>query len=137
MNFAIWCRSFRGPDFPISAHRHGDDYFSFLSFCLQSLSWKKKLKKKKKKRTVVFYSTVGYFMKPDSPEWHSESEFYYRDEQDENVNTENIDKQEQARENWKTATVRDWVARSEKTENTIRKNPVWHEPLEKICYFRW
>ena len=76
-------------------------------------------------------------MKPDSPEWHSESEFYYRDEQDENVNTENIDKQEQARENWKTATVRDWVARSEKTENTIRKNSVWHEPLEKICYFRW
>ena len=71
--------SFRGPDFPISAHRHGDDYLSFLSFFLKSLSWKKK-KKKKKKRTVVFYSTVGYFMKSDSPEWHSESEFYYPDE---------------------------------------------------------
>ena len=37
-------------------------------------------KKKKKKRIVVFYSTVGYFMKSDSPEWHSESEFYYPDE---------------------------------------------------------
>ena len=44
--------SFRGPDFPISAHRHGDDYLSFLSFCLQIIILKKKIKKKKKKEQL-------------------------------------------------------------------------------------
>ncbi|KAL9978606.1 hypothetical protein ACROYT_G016142 [Oculina patagonica] len=37
-------------------------------------------------------------MESDSPEWHSESEFYYPDEVDENVNTENIDKCKQVNE---------------------------------------
>ena len=45
----------------------------------------KKKKKKKKKKTTVFFSTVGYFMESDSPEWHSESEFYYPYEINENV----------------------------------------------------
>ena len=31
-------------------------------------------------------------MESYSPEWHSESEFYYPDEIDENVNTENTNK---------------------------------------------
>ncbi|KAL9978613.1 hypothetical protein ACROYT_G016149 [Oculina patagonica] len=39
-----------------------------------------------------------YFMESDSPEWHSESEFYYPDEVDENVSTENIDKCKQVKE---------------------------------------
>ena len=34
-------------------------------------------------------------MESDSPEWHSESEFYYPEDIDESVNTENINKQEQ------------------------------------------
>lgn len=33
-----------------------------------------------------------------SPEWHSESEFYYPEHIDENVNTENINKHEQVSE---------------------------------------
>ena len=37
-------------------------------------------------------------MDSNSPEWHSESKFYYPDEIDENVNTGNTDKQEQAKE---------------------------------------
>ena len=37
-------------------------------------------------------------MESNSPDWHSESEFYYPDEIDENVNTGNTDKQEQVKE---------------------------------------
>ena len=37
-------------------------------------------------------------MESGSPEWHSESEFYYPEDIDESVNTENINKQEQVSE---------------------------------------
>ena len=37
-------------------------------------------------------------MKSYSPEWHSESEFYYPGDTDENVNTENIDEHEHVNE---------------------------------------
>ena len=37
-------------------------------------------------------------MESNSPEWHSESEFYQPDEIDENVSTGNSDKQEQVKE---------------------------------------
>ena len=37
-------------------------------------------------------------MESDSPEWHSESEFYYPEVIDKSVNTENINKQEQVSE---------------------------------------
>lgn len=50
---------------------------------------KKTNKQTHKKKAAVLFSTVGYFMESDSPEWHSA--FYYRDEIEENVNTENID----------------------------------------------
>ena len=36
-------------------------------------------------------------MESNSPEWHSESAFYYPDEKDENVNTGNTDEQEQSK----------------------------------------
>ena len=35
-------------------------------------------------------------MESDSPEWHSEDEFYYPNEIEENIKTLNIDKHEQA-----------------------------------------
>lgn len=50
---------------------------------------KKKQQQTHKKKAAVLFSTVGYFMESDSPERHSA--FYYRDEIEENVNTENID----------------------------------------------
>ena len=37
-------------------------------------------------------------MVSNSPEWHRESEFYYPDEIDENINTGNTDEQEQVKE---------------------------------------
>ena len=37
-------------------------------------------------------------MESNSSEWHSESEFYYPNEIDENVNTGNTDRQEQDKE---------------------------------------
>lgn len=77
--------SLRGPDFPISAHGRGNAY---ISFCLLVYKQKNKQTNSQKKAAVLF-STVGYFMESDSPEWHSA--FYYRDEIEENVNTENID----------------------------------------------
>ena len=64
-------------------------------------------------------------MDSNSPEWHSESEFYYPDEIDENVNTGNTDKQEQAKE--KTgkqqqflAEVHDFIE-EQRPENTKKK----------------
>ena len=64
-------------------------------------------------------------MDSNSSEWHSENEFYYPDEIDENVNTGNTDKQEQAKE--KTgkeqqflAEVHDFIE-EQRPENTKKK----------------
>ena len=60
-----------------------------------------------------------------SPEWHSESEFYYPDEVDENVNTENTDKHEQVNEKSDKqqqflAEVHDFIE-EQRPENTEKK----------------
>ena len=70
-------------------------------------------------------------MESNSPEWHSESEFYYPDEIDENVNTGNngnTDKQEQVKEKTDKqqhflAEVHDFIE-EQRPENTKKKNSV-------------
>ena len=64
-------------------------------------------------------------MESNSPEWHSESEFYYPDETDENVNTGNTDKEEQVKEKTDKqqqflAEVHDFIE-EQKPENTKKK----------------
>lgn len=63
-------------------------------------------------------------MDSDSPEWHSDSEFYYPDDENENIDTENIDKNKQVIETTDKqqqflAQVHDFI--KQRPENTKKK----------------
>ena len=84
-----------------------------------------KLKKFYVLKFKLLKSKTRFFMDSNSPEWHSESEFYYPDEMDENVNTGNTDKQEQAKEKTDKqqeflAEVHDFIE-EQRPENTKKK----------------
>ena len=88
------------------------------------------------KKFKFWRAKTRYFMESDSPEWHSESEFYYPEDIDESVNTENINKQEQVtkktdKQQQFLAKVHDFIE-EQMTWKHQEKNSVWHKCLETL-----
>lgn len=121
------------PEFPFSDYSHSNGCMSFFL-------WVCKVEKIFILKFKLFNSKTLFSRESNSPELHSESEFYCPDKIDKNVNTGNTDKQKSKKR--ATNSNKFWLKcmillKRKGLLKTPRKNSLWHKCMEMISYLGW